>query len=237
VSGIWALTGQSSSSGGAWPGDRDPKVSSPFGRIDGARLIGVRRPLHLANYPELVSGQDDRYATTGAARFPTTFGQSWIGLASLHGPGFSSPQRRIRTLQAASESSVDAESAEPDISPAPTQPFELYFFVAAVREGMPEGLPFHLADYLDLVYWTGRAVRADKRGGPSLRICRRSWSTSASPKRHGWSWPRTSRPTSASGSVKPSVQSGPASAVVSAGREASASAGGCFPAEHSQRSP
>jgi len=29
---------------------------------------------------------------------------------------------------------------------------------------MPEGLPFHLADYLELVNWTGRAVREDKRG-------------------------------------------------------------------------
>jgi len=29
---------------------------------------------------------------------------------------------------------------------------------------MPEGLPFHLADYLELVSWTGRAVREDKRG-------------------------------------------------------------------------
>jgi len=29
---------------------------------------------------------------------------------------------------------------------------------------MPNGLPFHLADYLDLVNWTGRAVRDDKRG-------------------------------------------------------------------------
>jgi hypothetical protein len=29
---------------------------------------------------------------------------------------------------------------------------------------MPEGLPFYLADYLDLVNWTGRAVPEDKRG-------------------------------------------------------------------------
>ena len=36
--------------------------------------------------------------------------------------------------------------------------------MGGVREGGPEGLPFHLADYLDLVNWTGRAVRDDKRG-------------------------------------------------------------------------
>jgi len=77
---------------------------------------------------------------------------------------YTSVQRRIRTLQAASGSSVDAENAEPDIAPAPTQPPELYPFVGGAREGGPEGLPFHLVDYLELVNWTGRAVREDKRG-------------------------------------------------------------------------
>jgi len=77
---------------------------------------------------------------------------------------YTSVQRRIRTLQPASESSADGENAEQDIAPASTQPPELYPFVGGVREGMPEGLPFHLADYLDLVNGTGRAVRADKRG-------------------------------------------------------------------------
>jgi len=77
---------------------------------------------------------------------------------------YTSIQRRIRTLQAASESSGDTENTELDIPPAPTQPPELYPFMGGVREGMPEGLPFYLADYLDLVNWTGRAVRDDKRG-------------------------------------------------------------------------
>jgi len=67
-------------------------------------------------------------------------------------------------LQAASEPSADAENAERGIAPAPTQPPELYPFVGGTREGGPEGLPFNLADYLDLVNWTGRAVREDKRG-------------------------------------------------------------------------
>ena len=29
---------------------------------------------------------------------------------------------------------------------------------------MEPGLPFHLLDYLELVDWTGRAIRDDKRG-------------------------------------------------------------------------
>jgi len=36
--------------------------------------------------------------------------------------------------------------------------------VGGTREGEPEGLPFHLGDSLELVNWTGRAVRDDKRG-------------------------------------------------------------------------
>jgi len=67
-------------------------------------------------------------------------------------------------LQAASESSVEGENAEQNIAPAPTQPPELYPFVGGAREGGPEGLPFHWADYLGPANWTGRAVRDDKRG-------------------------------------------------------------------------
>jgi hypothetical protein len=34
---------------------------------------------------------------------------------------------------------------------------------APLQDG-PRGLPFHLPDYLELVNWTGQAVREDKRG-------------------------------------------------------------------------
>ena len=37
-------------------------------------------------------------------------------------------------------------------------------FVGYPRKDMPEGLPFRLADYLELVDWTGRVIREDKRG-------------------------------------------------------------------------
>jgi len=58
---------------------------------------------------------------------------------------YTSTQRRIRTQQGASESSADGENAEPDTAPAPTQPPELYLFIGGVRDGVPEGLPLHLA--------------------------------------------------------------------------------------------
>jgi len=44
------------------------------------------------------------------------------------------------------------------------QPPELMPFVGNPREDMPKGLPFRLADYLELVDWTGRALREGKRG-------------------------------------------------------------------------
>ena len=44
------------------------------------------------------------------------------------------------------------------------QPKPLYPFVGNPRENMPDGLPFELSDYLELVDMTGRIVREDKRG-------------------------------------------------------------------------
>lgn len=44
------------------------------------------------------------------------------------------------------------------------QPVSLMPFVGNPREPMPKGLPFRLENYLQLVDWTGRIVREDKRG-------------------------------------------------------------------------
>jgi hypothetical protein len=45
-----------------------------------------------------------------------------------------------------------------------TQPEALAKFVGNPREPMPQGLPFHLKDYLELVDWTGRIIKPNKRG-------------------------------------------------------------------------
>ena len=44
------------------------------------------------------------------------------------------------------------------------QPVELFPFVGNPRASMPQGLPFALQDYLELVDWSGRQLRDDKRG-------------------------------------------------------------------------
>ena len=44
------------------------------------------------------------------------------------------------------------------------QPKSLFPFAGNHRQPMPRGLAFNLIDYLELVDWTGRAIREDKRG-------------------------------------------------------------------------
>jgi len=50
------------------------------------------------------------------------------------------------------------------------QPKSLYPFAGYLRKNMPKGLPFRLTDYLELVDWTGRAIRDDKRGSIDQRL-------------------------------------------------------------------
>jgi len=61
-----------------------------------------------------------------------------------------------RCEAAASEGRVEGVVAK--------QPKALQRFVGNPRLDMPDGLPFRLTDYLELVDWTGRQIRANKRG-------------------------------------------------------------------------
>lgn len=44
------------------------------------------------------------------------------------------------------------------------QPDSLFPFAGNPRNEMPKGIPFNLADYLELVDWSGRILRKDKKG-------------------------------------------------------------------------
>ena len=44
------------------------------------------------------------------------------------------------------------------------QPTPLYPFIGTERYNMPDGIPFQLADYIELVDLTGRSIRDNKRG-------------------------------------------------------------------------
>jgi len=105
-----------------------------------------------------------------------------------------------------------------------------------LREATPEGLPFRLADYLELVNWTGRAVRDDKRGAiaegsaANLGAHRHHPSGMVGAGRglrdHLLQLDRSSQ----------ACRAGLASKGASAGCAASALAGGCFSAEWAQHS-
>ena len=47
------------------------------------------------------------------------------------------------------------------------QPVSLMPFAGSLRQPEPRGLIFNLADYIELVDWTGRIIRNDKRGAIS----------------------------------------------------------------------
>ncbi len=46
----------------------------------------------------------------------------------------------------------------------------LFPFVGYPRKNIPDGLPFRLTDYIELVEWTGRIIREDKRGAISAAL-------------------------------------------------------------------
>ena len=51
-----------------------------------------------------------------------------------------------------------------------TQPKTLFPFIGYEREDQPEGLPFKLTDYLELIDLTGRVLREDKRGNIDMSL-------------------------------------------------------------------
>ena len=78
---------------------------------------------------------------------------------------FTSIQERLRQFATARQA---AESAPPDS--ATEQPADLLPFVGGEHIDVPRGIAFSLPDYLQLVDWTGRAVRDDKRGAIPAHI-------------------------------------------------------------------
>ncbi|GMR06402.1 MAG: hypothetical protein BMS9Abin25_0995 [Gammaproteobacteria bacterium] len=68
---------------------------------------------------------------------------------------FTSIQARIQALQ---------------INTPDTDSLRLKFFHVPGRKDLTDSLPFYLQDYLELIDWTGRVVREDKRGAISAKM-------------------------------------------------------------------
>ncbi len=79
---------------------------------------------------------------------------------------FTSIQRRLRELAQAEDTPESKKTTESQIKQPKTklQLKPLLHFDGATHQGTQHGLPFHLADYLELIDWTGRAIRPDKQG-------------------------------------------------------------------------
>jgi len=69
--------------------------------------------------------------------------------------------------KASAEKRIKEIQKTPKDKAEPFQPKTLFPFVGNPRQPMPEGLPFRLEDYLELLDWTGRCIREDKRGAIS----------------------------------------------------------------------
>ncbi len=74
----------------------------------------------------------------------------------------------IRAKMADSPEQSDHTSIKQRIEQAlktqqPYQPDTLFPFSGNPRKDMPDGIPFNLADYLELVDWSGRIIREDKK--------------------------------------------------------------------------
>ena len=76
---------------------------------------------------------------------------------SLEQSVFTSIQQRILEYQQVKASSSKKE-------PSSVNPFQLLPFVGAEHQTKKAGINFAFADYLELIDWTGRCIRNDKKG-------------------------------------------------------------------------
>ena len=76
--------------------------------------------------------------------------------------------RMAKTPETSHHTSIQVRIKKAETATTPNHPNQqvkpLYPFAGNPRKNMPEGLPFRITDYLELVDWTGRIIREDKKG-------------------------------------------------------------------------
>ena len=121
---------------------------------------------------------------------------------SLQESDFTSIQERINALNMPeSVSTVSPQTLLSQVSPSSDLQDKkiaqsLAKFAGATHQNAQSGIPFHFADYLELIDWTGRAIRPDKKGFidnqrpkllKELGIAADAWLTSAKEFRRQYS--------------------------------------------------
>ena len=82
--------------------------------------------------------------------------------------------RMANTPETSDYTSIKQRAKTAQAAHSPTHPRQqakrLLPFAGNPRQDMPKGLPFRLTDYLELVDWSGRIIRDDKRGAISNQL-------------------------------------------------------------------
>ncbi|MDH1313117.1 transposase, partial [Shewanella xiamenensis] len=81
---------------------------------------------------------------------------------SLQSSDFTSIQERLNALSPNSVTPLITQPPVDNTQPLPHK--SLAKFEGATHIHQQTGIPFHFADYLELIDWTGRAIRHDKKG-------------------------------------------------------------------------
>ena len=84
---------------------------------------------------------------------------------SLQSSDFTSIQERINSLDSPKRPlAISTPQTDSATNQAHILHKYLVQFDGAAHQNQQVGIPFHFADYLELIDWTGRAIRLDKKG-------------------------------------------------------------------------
>jgi REP element-mobilizing transposase RayT len=79
--------------------------------------------------------------------------------------------KMAKTPESSAHTSIQKRAKKAKVAHSPNHPQqqvpELLNFAGNPKQDMPDGIPMRLTDYLDLVDWTGRQIRENKRGAIS----------------------------------------------------------------------
>ncbi len=89
---------------------------------------------------------------------------AYVDLNPIRAKMAQTPETSQYTSVAERIAALSGNHDETTSNPELKQPGHLLPFVGNPRKEIPKGLPFKLTDYLELLDWSGRIIREDKRG-------------------------------------------------------------------------